>query len=179
MPGPTEPPRVPVRPLLAGRAGVRSRIVYRVLFLFPVVAVVPTVTLLAARFSGDERRPHFWLRVVLMCLVMPASLGIMVALAVVLQARAAGGLVALLVLLCIAALMSVESVLFRVSGSSSDGNDDDDGGGRGPGQPPPAPDRPSGTPPLPDSEVGRWRVRDHDRPDLGRTPSRRPATRTT
>jgi hypothetical protein len=147
--------------------------VYRAIFLFPLVALVPTVTLLAARFSRAERQPHFWLRVALLCLFIPAMLAIMVALAVVLQAGAAGGFVLLLVLLSIGALMAVESVLFRTSDSSS--GDSDDSGGRGPGPPPPAPDRPSGGLPLADSEPGRWRVRDHDRPDLAGTPPRRPA----
>ena len=147
---------------------------YRVIFLFPLVALVPAVTLLAARFSTGERRPHFWLRVTLLCLFMPATLAIGIPLAGVLpEGGAAEGFVVLLVVLSIAGLMAVESVLFSASDCSSDGSDD--GGGHGPGQPPSPPDRPSGKLPLSDSEVGRWRVRDHNRPDLGKTPWRRPA----
>jgi hypothetical protein len=143
--------------------------VYRAFFLLPLVTLVPTVTLLAAR-SSAERRPHFWLRVVLLCLSIPATLAILVALAMVLHDGAAGALVLLLVLLSIAALMAVESVLFRMSDSSSGGGDDS--GGRGPGPPRSAPDRPRGDLPLVESEVGRWRVRDHARPQLVKTPSR-------
>ncbi len=143
--------------------------------MFPLVALVPIVTLLAARFYGGKRRSHFRLRVVILCLSMPAVVAILIGLAVLLQLPdgAAVPLLHLLLLLDFAALMFVEPILFSTSDSSSGGSGD--GWGHGPGDPPSGPDRPRGELPLADSEVGRWRLRDHNLPNAGDARSRRPA----
>ena len=147
----------------------------RAVFVLPLVALVPIVTLLAARFYGGKRRSHFRLRVVIVCLSMPAMVAILIGLALLSQLPdgAASPLLLLLLLLVFAGLMFVEPVLFSTSDSSS--GESGDGWGHGPGEPPCGPDRPSGELPLADSEVGRWRLRDHNLPDVDEARSRRPA----
>jgi hypothetical protein len=148
--------------------------VSRVSVVSAVVVPIPVVALLYARFFDGERRSRFWLRVVIVCLAMPTALATLIAVAALTRwpDDAAPGLSALTLLL-FAALMFVESVLFRASDPPSAGGGDS--GGDGPGDPPSAPERPSGELPLRDSDVGRWRVRDHGRPDLGDALPRRPA----
>jgi hypothetical protein len=154
---------------------VEATLLTVVIVVSVLVVPIPMAAPLAARFVDGERRSHFWLRVVIVCLAMPAALAILIAVAALtlLPDGAARGFLALLLLLSLVALMFVESMLLRTSDSSS--GDGGDSGGHGPGEPPSAPDRPSGELPLPDSDVGRWRARDHDRPDLGDALPRRPA----
>jgi hypothetical protein len=129
-------------------------------YVFSVVFVA------AAAFGGGhapdmERRSHFGLRVTapaLLTVLMEAAAHNMDPVGVV------PALPPLMIFLCILAIMLVPSVLFR-SRDSPPGDDDDDGGSD-PGQPPSPPDPPSGDLPLPDADPARWRVRDHDRPDL-------------
>lgn len=68
------------------------------------------------------------------------------------------------------------SVLYPDHGSPPDGRDADDSGGGTPPMPPTPPSTPGGGIPLPDADPARIRVRDHDRPDLVPTRTRR-ATR--
>jgi hypothetical protein len=149
------------------------RYVSRALFAVPLLVLVPGVTLLAARFHDAKRRSHFGLRVGVVCLSVPAVLVTLIVLALIVGHRAAAAMLILIVVLDLAGLMFVESILFDTSDSSSGGGGDD--WGHGPGQPPSRPDRPRGQLPLPDSEVGRWRLRDHSGTDLGDGPSRRTA----
>lgn len=138
------------------------------------------VLVTAAAFAGSqvpgmEKRSHFGLRVLVSCLTAPALLLVLIG-GVELNVLPDGAVVVLvlsLIFLCVPALMLLPSVLFRSSDSSP--GDADDGGGSDPGQPPSPPDPSSGPLPLPDADPGRWRVRDHDRPDLRDAPPRRPA----
>ena len=139
------------------------------------VVLVTAAAFAGSQVAGIERRSHFGLRVLLSCLTAPALLLVLIGGAAlnVLPDAAIVVLALLLIFLCLPAMMLIPSVLFRSPDSSS--GDADDGGGSDPGQPPSPHDLPSGDLPLPDADPGRWRVRDHDRPDLRDAPARRPA----
>ena len=140
-----------------------------------LTVLVPTGALaIVGRSSGLERRSHFALRLVLVSLALPTVLGLLVVAAVlhVLPDQVAGALFLLVTFMCVPALMLVPSLLFRNPGSGPDGEDD---GGSGRRPPPNAPTSPRGDLPLPTCEPGRWRVRDHNRPDLRRVPRHVPA----
>lgn len=143
---------------------------------FALGALVPVVTLLAVRFpAGGKRRSHFRLRVVILCLSMPAVVSILIGLALLLQLpdSAVVPLVLFLVFLNIVAPVVVEPILYSAADSSSGGGGE--GWGHGPDEPPSGPDRPSGELPLADTEAGRWRLRDHNLPEIDGVRSRRPA----
>jgi len=136
--------------------------------------ILPAAALaLATQGSDMERRPHFRLRLALISLSMPALLSLLVGGAAlnVLPDAAAGMFLLLLIVLSIPGLMLVPTVLFHNPGPPDDGGDD---GGSGPHQPPDPPMPPRGDLPLPRSEPGRWRLRDHDRPTPRSAPRRSP-----
>lgn len=147
----------------------------RAIFVLPLIALVPVVTLLAARVCEGKRRPYFRLRVVILCLSMPTVVAILTGLALLLPLPEGTdlGLFLLVLLLNFVAPLFVEPILFSISDSSSGGSGE--GWGHGPDEPPSGPDRPSGELPLADSEVGSWRLRDHNLPDIGDVRSRRRA----
>jgi hypothetical protein len=128
--------------------------------------------------SSRDRRPHFWLRVLLLP-VAPSALLAIVAGAQALKLITDGVLAALVpvvAVLTLTGLMVVPVLLYRPPGSSGPSDEDGGGGGRGPGGPPsPELGSPSGGIPLPDAEPARTRLRDHNGPRFGRSRPRRPA----
>jgi hypothetical protein len=131
-----------------------------------------------------QRRPHFWVRVLLLAAV-PAVLAMALAVAQeanVLPLWISRDVRPRLLLLLLPGLVFVPSLLYRNSGSPP-GPEEDGGGGSGPEPPRPSPLGPPGGVPLPDADQARTRVRDHSRPAFdgarhrrsAREPRRRPA----
>jgi hypothetical protein len=128
--------------------------------------------------SGRQRRSHFWVRVLLAALALPALIAAFVGVArqrvLPLPDDDAGKeLLTLLFVVGVIALMFVPGLLYRRS-DRSPGPSESDGGGAGPGRPRPSPDGPRGGVPLPDAEQARARDRDHETPKLDDRKRRRP-----
>lgn len=138
--------------------------------------LVEAVVLLATKTSDTRPRRHFWLRFLLSVMTMPISTLALTGVGAtgLLSEQILVALSLLLVFFCIPALMLVPAILFENPGPSSGGEDDDDDGNGGPSQPPSPRDQPRGDVPLPDATPGRWRRRDHVRPQRTLTPRRRP-----
>jgi hypothetical protein len=118
----------------------------------------------SGQVCGKERRSRFRLRVLLSVLAAPAVLLVLLGGAELHVLPQQISIVAfVLMIVCSPALLRIPSVLYHTQ--APEPGDADSGGGSDPGQPPSPPDRPKGGLPLPDTEPGRWRVRDH-RPDL-------------
>lgn len=120
----------------------------------------------------SQRRPHFWLRLLMVPLVPACAFLIASAILPIWRTQA----MAWLVLMAIPAFILLPALLFRPPGSPPGPSGDGGGGPPGPDPPPPpAPTRPRGGIPLPDAEQARTRVRDHFRPRLIGRRARRPA----
>jgi hypothetical protein len=136
------------------------------------------VALWIAVGAGRERRSHFWVRLLLACLAVPALVAATGFMALnVLSADVAKVLLPPVFLCGVAALMLVPGLLYRGSGSSPGPSDSDGGGGSGPRRPPRPPESPRGGIPLPDADQARTRARDHSRPRFDRWQRRRPVHR--
>lgn len=128
--------------------------------------------------SSKQRRPHFWLRVLLIFSAMPLAVAVVIASSFVvgLPDGAAVPLLLLLVFLFVPALFFVPSLLYHESDSPPGSSEDEGGGWRpGPDRPLSPPDNPRGDLPHPDAEQARVRVRDHTGPEFERAKPRRPA----
>lgn len=137
---------------------------------------VDLVALWLAVGSARQRRSHFWVRVLIASLGLPALVACLIAVGQlnVLSNNVATALLSSLFFAGVIALMLVPGVLYRGSGPSPGTSESDGGGGPGPGRPPPSPDIPRGGLPLPDAEQASARVRDHTWPRFDELP-RRPA----
>jgi hypothetical protein len=140
------------------------------------VFVAEALALLVTSGSESRRRSRFWLRFLSAGLTMPGLF-----LTLVLAGRLglvsnqlAAGLSGFLFLCCIPAMMLVPALLFDFSGPAP-GEEGDGGGGHDPEPPPPPDTSPRGDVPLPDAEIGRWRLRDHTRRERRHARLRRPA----
>jgi hypothetical protein len=122
-----------------------------------VLAVVElalvTVCVLAGHAMG--RRSHFWARVLLGCVVLPASI---VFVALVAPAHTTAGFAWLMLM---AAFIVVPVSLSDGSESPPGPSDEDGGGGSGPDRPPRSPGPSGGGVPLPDADPSRTRLREH------------------
>lgn len=139
--------------------------------------------LLAASTLGMQKRPRFWVRVLLGYLVM-LSLVVLVTEAIALRLLPSNLLMLLWLVLVVISLAFGPTLCYRRAAPSSGSSDAGGGGGSGPDRPPPPPTAPSGGIPLPDADQARRRARDHNRPRLhdlkrhrrarepGRTPAR-------
>ena len=104
------------------------------------------------------RRPHFWARVSVGCVFVPA-LGLVVALVVP----------PAVVLILIGGLIAVPA--WSCQSLDPPPGPSDEGHGRdwsGPDRPPGSPERPRGGVPLPDADPSRIRVRDHTKSKVGK-----------
>lgn len=143
-----------------------------------VVLSAGAMLILASLGFGSERRAHFVLRIVLLCLV-PLSVVLVARVSVALNVLtgSAGVRTALLLLLgCLPPMALVPRVLYwRSESSPTEGTD---GGDPVPDRPSSPPGVPSGALPLPNADQSHWRVRDHVDPDRlparPRRPSRQP-----
>jgi hypothetical protein len=135
------------------------------------------VALWIACGSGRQRRSHFWVRVALASLALPALMAVLVGVARlnVLSDDAAKAILPFLFFLGVVALMLLPGLLYRRSSSSLGPSDSDGGGGPGPGQPRSSPDVPRGGVPLPDADQASARARDHNTPKFDDPKWRRPA----
>jgi hypothetical protein len=142
-----------------------------VLLVWLAVFTVGFIAIAVTAGPTKQRRSHFWVRVLLLALAMPALPLIViggVALSILPEEAAfIGGLLSLWA--CVAGLMLMPTLLYRGMGSSPDSSDDDGGGGGGPGpdRPPRSPTKPRGGVPLPDAEQALLRLRDHNHPRFG------------
>lgn len=112
--------------------------------------------------AGFARRSHFWTRVLLCCLVLPALL---VAVAHLWPDHVASR-VGMFVLL--AALIAAPVASCKRPMPQSDPPGGADNGGPGPNRPVGPPDPPRGEVPLPDADPSPVRVRDHRSPQIPR-----------
>jgi hypothetical protein len=149
------------------------------LLVWLIVFALAFAALALSAGSLQQRRSHFWVRVLLALVAMPlvvAAVVIAVGLVGGLPDGAAAALLALLVFIFVPAPFFVPALLYRASGSSP-GSCEDDGGGWGPGPDPPLspPETPRGGLPRPGAEQARIRVRDHTGPEFDRAKPRRPA----
>jgi hypothetical protein len=135
------------------------------------------VALWIAVGPGRQRRSHFWVRILLACLALPALLAVLIGIGRtnVLPDATAKPVLSFLFFAGVVALMFVPGLLYRRSGSPPGPSDSDGGGGWGPGRPRPSPQAPSGGIPLPDAEQARARARDHSAPKFDGATRRRPA----
>ncbi len=144
-----------------------------------VVLELGLVALWIACGSGKQRRSHYWVRVALASLALPALMAVLVGAArlnvLSLSDEAAKAILPFLFFLGVVALMLVPGLLYRRSSSSPGPSDSDGGGGPGPGQPRPSPDVPRGGVPLPDADQASARARDHNTPKFDDPKWRRPA----
>ncbi len=149
------------------------------LLVWLIVFALTFVALAISAGSSQQRRSHFWVRVLLAVVAMPlpvAAVVIAVGLVGGLPDGAGVALLVLLVFLFVPALFFVPALLYRASGSSPGSSEDDGGGGgAGPDQPQCPPVAPRGGLPRPDAEQARLRVRDHTGPEFDRVKPRRPA----
>ncbi len=127
--------------------------------------------------SAERRRSHFWARLALASLGVPALVASLVGVARldVLSDAVARALLPCLFVAGVAGLMLVPGLLYRRPGSSPGPSESDGGGGSGPGRPRPSPSGPRGGVPLPDAEQARVRARDHWGPRFDEPRRRRPA----
>ncbi len=127
--------------------------------------------------SAERRRSHFWIRIVLASLGVPALVALLVGVARLnlLSDAAARAVLPCLFALGVAGLMLVPGLLYRRPGSSPGPSDSDGGGGPGPGRPRPSPTGPRGDVPLRDADQARTRARDHNTPKFDEPRRRRPA----
>lgn len=136
------------------------------------------VALWIACGSGRQRRSHFWVRVVLASLALPALMAVLVGVArlrvLSLSDDAAKAILPFLFFLGVMALMLLPGLLYHGSSSSPGPSDSDGGGGPGPGQPRSSPDVPRGGVPLPDADQASARARDHNTPKFDDPNWRRP-----
>ena len=142
-----------------------------------IVFALAFVALAVCAGSSDQRRPRFWLRVLVAFLAMPLSVALVIAGGLVggLPDGATVPLLLLVVFLFVPALFFVPALLYYQSGSSPGSSEDGGGWGPGPDQPSPSPDAPPGGVPRPDAEQARVRLRDHTGPEVDRVKPRRPA----
>ena len=136
------------------------------------------VTLWIAAGSAQQRRSHFWVRMLLASLAVPALMAVLVEIAglSMLPDGAARAVLAVFLFLGVIGLMLVPGVLYARVTPPPGRSDSDGGGGSGPDEPWPSPDAPRGGIPLPDAEQARARMRDHTG-SQPRTPLRRRAGR--
>jgi hypothetical protein len=127
---------------------------------------IALVGLSLAAGSAATRRPDFWRRLLIGCLVLPGVLmAVMGAAALqLLTDGMAKVLLPFVLLIMLATLMFVPALLYERAGPPSDGSDG--GGGSGPDEPSAPPAGPRGGIPLPDAQQARLRVRDHTAPTL-------------
>lgn len=133
------------------------------------------VTLWLAAGSAEQRRSHFWARMLLASLVVPALMAVLAGIDGLngLSDEAAKAVLSLFVLLGVIGLMLVPGVLYVRASSPPGPPESDGGGGSGPEPPPPSPDAPRGGIPLPDAEQARARRRDHTGGQARTAPPRR------
>jgi hypothetical protein len=122
---------------------------------------VALVGMSLAAGSAVNRRPDFWRRLLIGCLVMPGVLmTVMVAAALdLLTDGMAKVLLPFVLLIMLVTLMFVPALLYERAWPPSDGPDG--GGGSGPDEPSPPPPGPRGGIPLPDARQARLRLREH------------------
>jgi hypothetical protein len=117
-----------------------------------------------------QRRPHFWIRVLLEALGMVAAVLVLFG-AIELKLLPEHVLVLLWLVLVVGAVIAAPACCYR-SGHSPPGSSDGGGGG---GIDPVPPSGPQGGIPLPDAKQSDARVRDHTRPKLHTCRPRRSA----
>ena len=147
------------------------------LLVWLAVFTVGFIAIAVTAGPTKQRRSHFWVRVALASLALPALEAALVGIARlnVLTDGAAKSFLSLLFFVGVMGLMLVPGLLYRGSGSSPDPPDSDGGGCNGPGPPPSSPDAPRGGIPLPDADQASARVRDHRPPKFNDLKRRRPA----
>jgi len=126
--------------------------------------------------SARQRRSHFWIRISLAALALPALMAALVGLAhlSLLSDDAARLLFPGVLFFGVVALMLIPGLLYHGSDSSPGPSEPDGGGGPGPGPRPPSPQGPRGGIPLPDAEQASARARDHTAPSFDQPSRRRP-----
>ena len=127
---------------------------------------------LACSSLGMEKRPHFWVRVLLGCLAM-LSLVLLLVAGLMLSVLPQTVLMLIWLVLVITALIVGPTFCYSRAGSSPGSSETDGGGGSDPDQPPSGPNVPRGGIPLPDADQAIARARDHNRPRLRDVKSRR------
>ena len=136
-----------------------------------IVFGVSFAALGVAAGPSNQRRPHFWVRL----LLAPLIAGCLVLLVMAVTPKdSRRGVLQALTLLALPALMLAPPLLYRRPGPSSDSGEDD-GGGSGPDTPPSPPPAPRGGIPLPDAEPASVRLRDHTAAGLSERRARRPS----
>ena len=133
------------------------------------------VTLWMAAGSAQQRRSHFWGRILLASLVVPALMAVLAGIdgLNMLSDEGAKAVLSLFVLLGVIGLILVPGVLYDRVSSPPGPSESDGGGGSGPEPPLPSPDAPRGGIPLPDAEQARARRRDHTGGQARTAPRRR------
>lgn len=154
-------------------ARYRSHRVIGVIIILGLVELL-LVGLCVSGGAREQRRSHFWVRVLLAGLFMPSLLALLFGLGYVLAGSVAVPLAVFpMIVLCAMAVFLLPGLLYRRSGSSPGPSESDRGGGPGPGQPRPSPGGPRGGVPLPDADQASARARDHFRPKLRERKQRR------
>ena len=148
-----------------------STVSKQAIIFLPVVELCLVAACLSAG-SDLERRSHFWLRMFLVCLSLPALLLLILA-ANLLNVLSEHAALVLATMVVFAALLAVPASLCRSPDSSPGPSDDESGGGPGPDRPPASPEPPRGGVPLPDADLSRIRVRDHGSPKIRSVKRRR------
>ena len=155
------------------RAGLPSDGVITIFVAFEVAFVA----LCVAAGSAEQRRSHFWLRVVLWSLALPALFGVLVGVARlnILQDAITKLTFPSLFFFGVISAILAPALLYHRPGSSPGLSDSDGGGGPGPKRPRSSPDTPRGAIPLADADQTSARVRDHNGPRFDDMKIRRPA----
>jgi hypothetical protein len=148
-----------------------STVSKQAIIFVPVVELGLVAACLSAG-SDLERRSHFWLRMFLVCLSLPAVLMLIVA-ANRLNVLSEHAALVLATVAVFAALLAMPALLCRTPESSPGPSDDEGGGGPAPDRPPASPESPRRGVPLPDADPSRIRLRDHDSPKIRSVKRRR------
>jgi hypothetical protein len=162
-------PQPPTHP--SGGGGSASLLVWLVAFILGFVALA------VAAGSARERRSHFWARVGLGALTVPALVAVLLILDKLGLAENVTLILILVILMLLlpAMLIFAPSMLYHRSARPPGSSDEDGGQGPGPEPPPSQPVGPVGGVPLPHADQALLRLRDHDRPGLVRVAPRRRA----
>jgi hypothetical protein len=129
---------------------------------------------LAGSSLGMQKRPRFWVRVLLGYLATLFFV-LLVAGAIVLEVLPQRVLMLIWLVLVMSSLAYGPILCYQSESASPGSSDADGGGGSGPAQPSSSPTAPSGGAPLPDADQATARARDHNRPRLRDVkPRRRP-----
>jgi hypothetical protein len=147
--------------------------------------IIPMFVVLQALFVGvylawgprEQRRSHFWARIVISSVSMAIYTAVLVGVNQlnVLSDDVATKLLVSLFIVGVIAQLLVGGLFYRASGSSSDPRGSDSDGGPGPRPPDFSPDPPRGGVPLLDADQARTRARDHTAPRFAGLTRRRPA----